>query len=209
MIHALFGYALMAAGVARVVEICFVLGDQPSGEPSVAVASSDNGQGTLAFQYLPPFLLVASGTLFMSATDEELHWADDQGVDHITWGLIDLSIAFAIFFWSNVLIDFYTGWGGRYGLRDPAGRSSRNGSFGPSGAADLEEYERLELRESTEGGPRTPRRRASVGANGNHQKQQPHRPQANGGASKQEQDGAENRHVLFDEEDRDPFHDEE
>lgn len=31
MIHALFGYALMAAGAARIIEICFVLNDQATG----------------------------------------------------------------------------------------------------------------------------------------------------------------------------------
>lgn len=46
-----------------------------------------------------PFLLVVSGILFMSATDEELHWADAKGIDHITWGLIDFSVALLLFLW--------------------------------------------------------------------------------------------------------------
>lgn len=59
----------------------------------------------------------------MSATDEELRWADGQGastsaltsspitslpilflptgVDHITWGLIDFSLSFIIFLWAK------------------------------------------------------------------------------------------------------------
>lgn len=124
-VHSLFGYTLMTAAVCRIIEVCFVLQDQPSGhgEPSP-------GQWfhIRAFQYLcvvadrPPFLLVASGILFMSATDEEMRWGNSKGVDFVTWGLVDFSVAFVIFFWSkcvladSVLIDAYIGYGGRYGL---------------------------------------------------------------------------------------------
>ena len=113
-IHAMFGYALMAGGVCRVVEICFVLRDQPSGSSG----ETDRGAWfpTHLFQYLPPFLLVAGGILFMSATDEEMRWADSRGVDFATWAMIDLSAAFLLFLWMNVLIDTYVGYGGRYGL---------------------------------------------------------------------------------------------
>lgn len=59
----------------------------------------------------------------MSATDEELHWADAKGVDHVTWGMIDFSVALVLFLWikyvplsRSVLIDTYIGYGGRYGL---------------------------------------------------------------------------------------------
>jgi hypothetical protein len=41
-----------------------------------------------AFRHLPPFLLVASGLLFMSATDEELEHVHDAGMDHVTYILI-------------------------------------------------------------------------------------------------------------------------
>ena len=52
----------------------------------------------------------------MSATDEEMRWADSRGVDFATWAMIDLSAAFLLFLWMNVLIDTYVGYGGRYGL---------------------------------------------------------------------------------------------
>ena len=57
------------------------------------------------FQHLPPYvsqkaeqmtglgpeltlkLLVLGGTLFMSATDEEMHNADGLGIDHVTYAL--------------------------------------------------------------------------------------------------------------------------
>lgn len=41
MVHGLFGYALMAAGVARVVEVCFVLNDRPTGEVDSAPDPDD------------------------------------------------------------------------------------------------------------------------------------------------------------------------
>lgn len=103
-IHGLFGYALMAAGICRIIEICFVLHDRPTGEEPRG--SEDTTWFKIhAFQYMPPFLLVVSGILFMSATDEEMHWADAKGVDHVTWGLIDFSVAFVLFLWMK-----YVAW---------------------------------------------------------------------------------------------------
>ncbi|WFD31074.1 hypothetical protein MSPP1_002105 [Malassezia sp. CBS 17886] len=122
-IHGLFGHTLMAGGVCRIIEICFVLHDKPTGSEPGPVP-----QGAWftirAFQYIPSFLLVASGIVFMSATDEELRWADAKGVDHVTWALIDFSVAFLIFFWSNVLIDTFVQYGGRYGLAGGSSASS-------------------------------------------------------------------------------------
>ncbi|KAK0534074.1 hypothetical protein OC835_002799 [Tilletia horrida] len=179
MVHSLFGYVLMAAGVARIIEVCFVLQEGPTGhippapassrrprrsttvsstlpaasqegaraddaeedeleeevdvfsgdataEPSLTRGARDSRTGAVriernawfevkAFQYLSPFLLTAGGVLFMSATDEELRWADAQGVDAVTWGLIDFTIALAFFLWFNVLIDLYVSLGGYKG----------------------------------------------------------------------------------------------
>lgn len=44
-IHALFGYALIAAGVLRIVEVCFVLDDKPTPSGMIRV-----------FQHLPPYV---------------------------------------------------------------------------------------------------------------------------------------------------------
>lgn len=44
-IHALFGYALIAAGALRIVEVCFVLHDEPTPSPLIRV-----------FQHLPPYV---------------------------------------------------------------------------------------------------------------------------------------------------------
>ncbi|KDN44529.1 hypothetical protein K437DRAFT_224894 [Tilletiaria anomala UBC 951] len=175
MVHSLFGYALMAAGATRIIEVCFVIDGKPTGEvpsprsSSISTSSphdaTDTRHGSSTwypikpFQYLPPYLLVASGVLFMSGTDEELHWANDQGVDHITWGLIDFSISFIIFLWSNILIELYMRWGGRYGMRAggtsaPAGDEA--GAGARLGGMELEGYEQLELRDSIDGGPQMP-----------------------------------------------------
>ncbi len=238
MVHALFGYALMAAGLARIIEVCFVLDGRPSGEDSQqegAAATPTRGRTSWypikAFQYLPPYLLVTAGILFMSATDEELRWADGQGLDHITWGLIDLSIAFVIFAWSNVLIDKYVEWGGRYGQR-----KDKQGSGIEVGPEEAEEYERLELRESTDGRPRASSGFAagaraaarsvlpaiatgggggssSSGSNSPPHHQPPAYSNAvNGKAHSNGKAEPEPQHVLFDdedEEDRDPFAEEE
>jgi hypothetical protein len=44
-IHGLFGYALMAAGVMRIIEVCFVLQDGPSDSSNIRI-----------LQYLPPYV---------------------------------------------------------------------------------------------------------------------------------------------------------
>ena len=44
-IHGLFGYALIAAGALRIVEVCFVLNDQPTPSGFIRV-----------FQHLPPYV---------------------------------------------------------------------------------------------------------------------------------------------------------
>ncbi|MCO5570192.1 hypothetical protein L7F22_023910 [Adiantum nelumboides] len=137
----------MAAGAARIIEVSFVLGDGPTGQqPDSERPSEEDERQRMdtekqwfpirAFQYLPPWLLFASGVSFMSATDEELRWADSYGVDHITWGLIDFSISFFLFLWANVLIDLYTSQGGRYGSARKAAASATAGRSGRAGLAE-------------------------------------------------------------------------
>ncbi|KAK4687041.1 hypothetical protein P7C73_g3074, partial [Tremellales sp. Uapishka_1] len=99
-IHAMFGYALMAAGVLRIVEVCFVLNDGPTNNSAIRI-----------FQHLPPYLLVLGGTLFMSATDEEMHNADDLGIDHVTYALFDFSLSFLIYLLITFLVHLYSNSG--------------------------------------------------------------------------------------------------
>ena len=56
MVHTVFGYSLMAAGAARIIEISFVLKDsRGGGEPN-------------SWQHLPPFVSFDSTLLFSVLT---------------------------------------------------------------------------------------------------------------------------------------------
>jgi hypothetical protein len=99
MIHTIFGYTLMAAGTARIIEISFVLKDRAS----VATDGSDPN----SFQYLTPFLLMAGGFMFMGATEEQMKLLSDANVTHVSYVLILYSIAFLLFLFVNMLIHLY------------------------------------------------------------------------------------------------------
>ncbi|ORY84085.1 hypothetical protein BCR35DRAFT_303135 [Leucosporidium creatinivorum] len=104
-IHKLFGFSLMAAGSARVIEICFVLNDSPSPSPSSSTP-------TRAFQHLPPYLLVLSGLTFLSATEEQMQWVAGSGMDATTYANILFSGAFVIYLVAVALVEGYE-WGAR------------------------------------------------------------------------------------------------
>lgn len=89
MVHSVFGYTLMAAGLTRIIEVSFVLKDKNS--------MTEDGQEQNSFQFLPPFLLYASGFLFMGATEEQMALLSDAGVTHVSYILILYSIAFLMF----------------------------------------------------------------------------------------------------------------
>ncbi len=118
MVHKVFGYTLMAAGAARIVEISFVLKDRNS--------ISKNPEETNSFQYLTPFvslrprfptiqplanpslqLLCASGFLFMGATEEQMVLMSSAHVTHVAYVLILYSFAFLLFLFVNVLLHIY------------------------------------------------------------------------------------------------------
>ncbi|KAH1655352.1 hypothetical protein KXX16_007720 [Aspergillus fumigatus] len=99
MVHTIFGYTLMAAGFTRIVEIAFVLKDKNT----VSLDGSDPS----SFQYLPPFLLYASGFLFMGATEEQMQLLHDAGITHVSYVLILYSIAFILFLFVNILLHIY------------------------------------------------------------------------------------------------------
>lgn len=91
-VHAIFGYTLMMAGITRIVEISFVLKDKVTPERPDDIDTEIN-----SFQYLPPFLLYASGFLFMGATEEQMQTLSDAGVTHVSYILILYSISFLLF----------------------------------------------------------------------------------------------------------------
>ncbi|KAN0066525.1 hypothetical protein ACQY0O_000619 [Thecaphora frezii] len=145
-VHSLFGYALMGAGITRIIEVCFVLKDRPSGSSDSAepdAASTHSWYPVRAFQYLPPYLLVASGVLFMSATDEELRWAHGRGVDHATWGMIDFSVSMVVFLWINMLLDLFISHGGMYGAAKSDRTAARSGDREGAAAPSRSLYQRL------------------------------------------------------------------
>ncbi|MCJ1304946.1 hypothetical protein MMC08_007759 [Hypocenomyce scalaris] len=103
MVHSVFGYTLMAAGATRIVEIAFVLRDRNS-------ISSRHGDETNSFQYLPPFLLYASGFLFMGATEEQMLLLSEAHVTHVSYILILYSVAFLLFLFVNMLLHLYASY---------------------------------------------------------------------------------------------------
>lgn len=86
-VHSFFGWALILSGLTRIIEISFVLKDGPS---KLAVAK--------AWQFLPPFLLVESGICFMGATEEQMAYLNDAGIDHSSYLLTLSSAAFLVYF---------------------------------------------------------------------------------------------------------------
>ncbi|KAL6702700.1 hypothetical protein ACN47E_001024 [Coniothyrium glycines] len=97
MIHTVFGYILMAAGAARIIEISFILNDRQSADDT-----SPN-----SFQYMTPFLLMAGGFMFMGATEEQMQLLSDANVTHVSYVLILVSVAFLLFLFVNMLIHLY------------------------------------------------------------------------------------------------------
>jgi len=116
-VHSMFGYTLMAAGLARIVEISFVLKDQNS-------LSDSAPEETNSFQYLTPFvspslifrksswltsskLLYTSGFLFMGATEEQMNLLTTAGISHVSYILALYSIAFLLFLFVTMLLHLY------------------------------------------------------------------------------------------------------
>jgi hypothetical protein len=94
MIHAVFGYTLMGAGVTRIIEISFVLKDKNT---LVGPQGGDVDAEINSFQWMPVFLLYAGGFLFMGATEEQMKVLNDYHVTHVSYVLILYSIAFLLF----------------------------------------------------------------------------------------------------------------
>lgn len=93
-VHTVFGYTLMAAGISRIIEISFILKDRST---LVGPEGGDVDAEISSFQYLPPFLLYASGFLFMGATEEQMRMLADARITHVAYILILYSLAFLLF----------------------------------------------------------------------------------------------------------------
>ncbi|KAI9277026.1 hypothetical protein BDA99DRAFT_494697 [Phascolomyces articulosus] len=89
-IHSYFGYMLMAGGLSRIIEICFVWKE---GEFSIS-----------PWQYLPPLTLILAGHLFMGSTEEQLMYLNGSDIDVSSYSNILLSFGFAVFLFALALI---------------------------------------------------------------------------------------------------------
>ncbi|KAI1329016.1 hypothetical protein F5Y16DRAFT_397731 [Xylariaceae sp. FL0255] len=98
-VHKMYGYNLMGVGLTRIIEICFVLKDQPG--------LSADGRQVSSFQYIPTFLLFASGFMFMGATEEQMDLVNQSGIDHVAYILILYSLAALLFLFTLMLINLY------------------------------------------------------------------------------------------------------
>ncbi|KAJ7132291.1 hypothetical protein C8R44DRAFT_829509 [Mycena epipterygia] len=150
-VHAMFGTTVMLAGLTRIIEVCFFSApsksasdvvdddnhsDHTLAEPSPrfppvsryipAETSMDSGKAAAAkaFRHLPAFLLVASGILFMSGTDEELRFVHDNGMDHVTYILIMFSIAFLLYTLIVFVINLYATTGCNAPTKEDQDRNS-------------------------------------------------------------------------------------
>ncbi|KAL8376694.1 hypothetical protein RB595_007693 [Gaeumannomyces hyphopodioides] len=131
--HSAFGYTLVAAGVARIIEISFVLGDKS--------AISDSGYDIHSFQYIPIFLLYASGFLFLGATEEQMALVAQTGIDHVAYILILYSLAFLIFLFVCMLLSVYD----QSANADPgAAKNASRGTVDPE-QRQLQDAEEFEL----------------------------------------------------------------
>ncbi|KAL0566524.1 hypothetical protein V5O48_015486 [Marasmius crinis-equi] len=124
-VHATFGYTLILAGVTRMIEICYYVpryapegpladdvdaGSEHTLADAYPGSASTSGKAAAgkAFRHLPPYLLVAAGLLFMSATDEELRFIHEIEMDHVTYILIMFSTSFILYLLIVSLIHLYT-----------------------------------------------------------------------------------------------------
>ncbi|SMR56763.1 unnamed protein product [Zymoseptoria tritici ST99CH_1E4] len=107
MVHSVFGYSLIGAGVFRIIEISFVLRDRNT---LVGPEGGDVDAEINSFQYFTPFLLYASGFLFMGATEEQMASLAAAGVTHVSYILILYSVSFLLFLFVLMLLRLYSAY---------------------------------------------------------------------------------------------------
>ncbi|CAO3653586.1 unnamed protein product [Mucor hiemalis] len=90
-IHSYFGYMLMAGGLSRIIEICFVWKQGEFKEIS-------------PWQYIPPLTLTLAGLLFMGSTEEQLGLLTFLDIDVGSYSNVLLSFGFVVFVFAFLLI---------------------------------------------------------------------------------------------------------
>lgn len=129
-VHAMFGLALMAGGLSRIIEISFLLRDKGCSADGLV----------LTFQHLPPLSLVMSGLLFMSANEEQLQLVHDLGADHSSYIMVVCGGGFLIYLWMLLLLAMYLKLVGY----DYDGELTRHG-YGGLGSSEEAEFELSEM----------------------------------------------------------------
>lgn len=81
-VHFMFGVVLMLTALVRIIEISFVLNDEPADNSNIRV-----------WQFLTPLLLVECGMLFMSATEQSMEFLTRHGIMAAPYILIISSVA--------------------------------------------------------------------------------------------------------------------
>lgn len=81
-VHYMFGVMLILAGLARVIEISFVLND-----------GAIDTKNAKIWLYVTPLLLIESGCLFMSATEESMAFLTEHGIMAAPYILVITSVA--------------------------------------------------------------------------------------------------------------------
>ncbi|KAH6658236.1 hypothetical protein BKA67DRAFT_591315 [Truncatella angustata] len=135
MTHKMFGYTLMATGLTRIIEVSFVLRDRQG--------IAENGRETNSFQYVPVFLLYASGFLFMGATEEQMALVAGSSMDAVSYILILYSLAFLVFLFTMILVHLYD----RNANVDELAKPEANGRLGPrlNGHVPVRDAQEFEL----------------------------------------------------------------
>jgi len=79
-------------------------------------------------------LLIASGFIFMSATEEQTLLLASIGIDHVSYLLVQFSLAFLMFLYINMLIHLYA-------KNTTASPISKNVATEETGRAQADEFE--------------------------------------------------------------------
>ncbi|KAJ1660601.1 hypothetical protein IWQ61_000495 [Dispira simplex] len=106
-VHAYFGGALCIAGITRIIEL-FMVSFYPIGK------DIDSGVWPHPFRYVPPFFLMLSGTMFMSANEESIQTLVDAGAEPASYCLLIVAVAFMLFFMAYGLMTLYRYLAPRY-----------------------------------------------------------------------------------------------
>ncbi|EGG02139.1 uncharacterized protein MELLADRAFT_38759 [Melampsora larici-populina 98AG31] len=100
LVHGVFGYTLMAAGLSKLLDV-YLFDDQ------INLNSSSTSSIKFSRLHLTPFLLLNSGIMYLSSTDQQLRMVLVKQIDHSTYTLIQICLSTLIYFFVNLLINLF------------------------------------------------------------------------------------------------------